>query len=95
MLNRLISASETLVESKGQKSAEAKTCFAALFFLLEVITLSYIGFSYIGDVSNSNFPSIGTFFFVFFSLIFTLANAAFFIVYDLFFSSEIEEVKIK
>ena len=56
-----------------------------VIFLIEVLTLSYIGFSYIGDISNAIFPSIGTFFFVFFSLIFTLANTSFFIVYDLFF----------
>jgi uncharacterized membrane protein len=62
----------------------------AIIFLIEVVTLAYIGFSYVGDVSNGIFPSIGTFFFVFFSLIFTLANTAFFIIYDLFVTNDVE-----
>jgi hypothetical protein len=63
----------------------------AVIFTIEVLTLSYIGISYVGDVMNAIFPSIGTFFFVFFSLIFTLANTAFFIVYDLFVNQELTD----
>ena len=67
--------------------------FFAVIFIIEVVVLSFIGFSYIGDISNGIFPSIGTFFLVFFSLIFTLVNTAFFIVYDLFLPNQ-EETKL-
>ena len=65
----------------------------AIIFLVEVSTLAFIGFGCVGDVSSGIFPRIPTFFLVFFSLSFTLATTAFFIIYDLFVPNAVEENK--